>query len=145
MDSWLPDLAEHLADEIEKRKARAKRFGLNVEEDEGLKKLERAKKFGEVGPPAGLDEALPERTRKRGREDGDEGRGGDKHRGGRFGRQRGRGNGDRRRNDHRDNRDNRRNDRNDRNRSNGGPSSWMSDADKAKAEARKAKFAKTVS
>lgn len=149
--------ASSLDEEIEKRKARAKKFGLDYNEDPALKKLERARKFGENGPPAGLDEALPERTRKRGREDVDEGRGGDKRRGGggRFGGRRGgRGNGDRRRNDdrdtrdtrdNRDNRDNRDSRRNDRSRANGGPSNWMSDADKAKADARKAKFAKTTS
>lgn len=143
--------ASNLDDEIEKRKARAKKFGLNVEEDEGLRKLERAKKFGEVGPPKGLDEALPERTRKRGREDADEGRGGDKRRGGRFGGRRGRGNGDRRRTDDRDNRDNRDNRdgrdnrRSERSKPNGGSGGWMNDTDKAKAEARKAKFAKPAS
>lgn len=141
--------ASNLEQEIEKRKARAKKFGLNIEEDEGLKKLERARKFGEAGPPAGLDEALPERSRKRGREDADEGKGGDKRRGGRFGGRRGRGNGDKRRNDDRDNRDtrgprdNKDNRRNDK-RSNGG-TSWMSDADRARAEARKTKFAKSTS
>ncbi|KAH7126986.1 hypothetical protein B0J11DRAFT_549781 [Dendryphion nanum] len=130
--------ASNLDDEIEKRKARAKKFGLNVEEDEGWS-------------PKGLDEALPERTRKRGREDADEGRGGDKRRGGRFGGRRGRGNGDRRRTDDRDNRDNRDNRdgrdnrRSERSKPNGGSGGWMNDTDKAKAEARKAKFAKPAS
>jgi SAP domain-containing ribonucleoprotein len=131
--------------EIEKRKARAKKFGLNIEEDEGLKKLERAKKFGETGPPKGLDEALPERSRKRGRDATDDGAGGrDKRRGGRFGGRRGRDDrGDRvNRNDRggdrrRDSRDGR---GDDRSRTNNG-SNWMSEADKAKAEARKNKWA----
>ncbi|KAF2709571.1 hypothetical protein K504DRAFT_356231, partial [Pleomassaria siparia CBS 279.74] len=85
--------ASNLEAEIEKRKARAKKFGLKIEDDEGLKKLERAQKFGETGPPKGLDEALSDRTRKRGRDDNDEGarnkrRGG----GGGGGERRGRGN-----------------------------------------------------
>jgi len=140
--------ASSLDEEIEKRKARAKKFGLNIEEDEGLKKLERAKKFGETGPPKGLDEALPERTRKRGREDTEEGGRNKRRGGGKFGGRRGRGNrdgnrggergGDGRR-DNRDGREIRDNRREDRPR-NGG-TSWMSEADRAKAEARKNKFA----
>ncbi|KAF2651787.1 hypothetical protein K491DRAFT_82597 [Lophiostoma macrostomum CBS 122681] len=128
--------------EIEKRKARAKKFGLNIEEDEGFKKLERAKKFGETGPPRGLDEALPERNRKRGRDANDDGAGGrDKHRGGRFGGRRGRGDradrGDRGGDRRRDPRDSR---GDDRSRTNNG-ANWMSDADRAKADARKNKWA----
>jgi len=64
--------------ELEKRKARAARFGLPVEGDsEAVKALERAKKFGTgVGEEGkvvvgGLDSALPERARKRGREGAD--------------------------------------------------------------------------
>lgn len=55
--------------EAEKRAARAKRFGI-TEDDEEKKKLERAKKFGtEPGVVVrGLDDALPERRAKRGRE-----------------------------------------------------------------------------
>ncbi|KAI8937767.1 hypothetical protein NX059_005467 [Plenodomus lindquistii] len=139
--------ATNLDEEIEKRKKRALKFGTKVEDDEGLKKLERAKKFGEVGPPQGLDEALPERNRKRGREGGDEasgtkrrdggGRGGGREgRGGRGGRDR-RDNRDNRDNRDRNGRDNRRND----NKSSGGQS-WMSEKDRAAAEARRAKFAK---
>jgi SAP domain-containing ribonucleoprotein len=129
--------ASNIEEEIEKRKKRAAKFGLNIEEDEGYKKLVRAQKFGETGPPKGLDEALPERPRKRGRDNNDEGsRGNDKRRGGgRFGGRRGgRGprDGDRRRDD--------RNGREEKSRSNNGPSSWLSDADRAKAEARKAKW-----
>ncbi|OCL09126.1 hypothetical protein AOQ84DRAFT_28231 [Glonium stellatum] len=132
--------ASTLEDEIEKRKARAKKFGMPIEEDETLKKLERAKKFGETGAPRGLDEALPERTagRKRGREGGDEGsRGGHNKRGGRrFEARRG---GDRRAKDgDRKPRDNK---REQRKSPSGGKSGWMNEADKAKAEARKAKFA----
>ncbi|KAF2022135.1 hypothetical protein BU24DRAFT_38320 [Aaosphaeria arxii CBS 175.79] len=138
--------ASNIDEEIEKRKARAKKFGLNIEDDEGLKKLERAKKFGETGPPQGLDEALPERSRKRGRDnDNEAGRGRDKRRGtGRFNGRRGGGQ-DRRRDDRGDNRGDRGdNRREDRGRANGG-SNWMSEADRAKAEARKAKFAKSAS
>ncbi|KAF2440782.1 hypothetical protein P171DRAFT_395508, partial [Karstenula rhodostoma CBS 690.94] len=65
--------ATDLDAEIEKRKKRAAKFGLKVEDDETLKKLERAKKFGESGALKGLDEALPERKeRKRGREDNED-------------------------------------------------------------------------
>jgi SAP domain-containing ribonucleoprotein len=161
--------ASNLDAEIEKRKARAKKFGLNIEEDEGLRKLERAKKFGETGPPKGLDEALSDRTKKRGREDAEEGgrnkrrgggnerrgrgnqggnRGGDRRgeRGGERGEDRRGGDrgGDRRR-DNRDGRDtrergdNRRDERRDDRPRNSG--FQMSAEDKAKAEARKAKWA----
>lgn len=132
--------ASTLEDEIEKRKARARKFGMPIEEDETLKKLERAKKFGEMGAPRGLDEALPERTagRKRGREGGEEGgRGGHNKRGGR--RFDGRRGGDRRARDgDRKPRDNK---REQRKSPSGGKAGWMNETDKAKAEARKAKFA----
>jgi SAP domain-containing ribonucleoprotein len=153
-----PDYSKGLAatkldEEIEKRRKRAEKFGMKVEDDEGLKKLERAKKFGENGPPAGLDEALPERSRKRGREGGDEagdnkrrggGRSGGGQRGGRSGR-------DRRDNrENRDGRDNRetrgrgdREPRQEQARSNGG-GFGMSEKDRAAAEARKAKWAKSA-
>ncbi|KAF2837999.1 hypothetical protein M501DRAFT_1032616 [Patellaria atrata CBS 101060] len=66
-----------LEEELEKRKARAKKFGLPIEDDDEIKKLERAKKFGETAAPKGLNQALPERSRKRGRDgDDDSGRGG---------------------------------------------------------------------
>jgi SAP domain-containing ribonucleoprotein len=129
--------ASSLDEEIEKRKKRAAKFGLKIEDDEGLKKLERAKKFGETGPPKGLDEALPERARKRGREGNDQdGRGRKERRGDRFGGRRGRGpmNGDRRR----EGRDTR---RDDKSRSNHGGGGWMSEADRVKAEERKKKWA----
>jgi SAP domain-containing ribonucleoprotein len=149
--------ATNLDEEIERRRKRAEKFGTKVEDDEGLKKLERAKKFGESAPPRGLDEALPERgPRKRAREGGEDG-GDNKRRGG--GRQGGRGGrGGRDRRDNRDNRDSRgdRGDRGDRDnrdnrnrgdreprkeqgRSNGG-SFAMNDKDRAAAEARKAKW-----
>lgn len=145
--------ATNLDEEIEKRKKRALKFGTKIEDDEGLKKLERAKKFGEVGPPKGLDEALPERRQKRVREGGEDagsnkrrdggrdgGRGGNRGgRGGRDGRDQRDGR-DRRDNRNRDGRDNRRSEH----KSSGGNdnATWMSEKDRAAAEARKAKFAK---
>lgn len=134
--------ATDLDAEIEKRKKRAAKFGLDIAEDETLKKLERAKKFGESGALKGLDEALPERKeRKRGREDNDDAgrnkrRGGGPRAGGNRGGHR---DGDRRRDnrDSRDSRDHRRDDK----RGDGG-SSWMSSADRESAEARKGKWAK---
>ena len=55
--------------EAEKRAARAKRFGITEDEQE-KKKLERAKKFGTDKEVVvkGLDDALPERRAKRGRD-----------------------------------------------------------------------------
>ena len=132
--------ATDLDDEIAKRKRRAEKFGLKIDDDANLKLLERAKKFGGAGPK-GLDEALPERAerRKRGRDDNDDS-GRNKRRGGgggagRSGGRGGRGNrdGDRRR-------DNRGGDR-DR-IGGGGGGSWMSEADRQKADARKAKWTK---
>ncbi|KAL9044566.1 MAG: hypothetical protein Q9214_002304, partial [Letrouitia sp. 1 TL-2023] len=85
------DFSAHLPstsieDELEKRKKRAARWGTVVSaaesdsakavSEDAIKALERAKKFGTVdaskGPVKGLDEALPERSRKRGR-GGDDG------------------------------------------------------------------------
>lgn len=128
--------ASSIDEEIEKRKKRAAKFGLNIEDDEGLKKLERAKKFGETGPPKGLDEALPERAKKRGRDGNDQDGRRKERRGDRFGGRRGRGpmNGDRRR-EGRDNRGD------GKSRSNNGGASWMSEADRARAEERKKKWA----
>jgi SAP domain-containing ribonucleoprotein len=63
--------------EAEKRAARAKRFGITESEEE-KKKADRAKKFGieKVEVVRGLDDALPERRQKRGRDgrDGQNGR-----------------------------------------------------------------------
>ena len=133
-----PSYAQGLAatsidEEIERRKKRAAKFGTKIEDDEGLKKLERMKKFGEKGQIQGLDEALPEREKKRGREDKDDA-GANKRRdggrAGRGGRQVGR----------RDNKNER------RSRSPGQEraphKAGYSDADKKAAEARKARFAK---
>nr|OQO05196.1 hypothetical protein B0A51_18306 [Rachicladosporium sp. CCFEE 5018] len=65
-----------LDDEIAKRKRRAEKFGLDISQDETLKQLERAKRFGTNTLPGGLNSALPEkreRGEKRGREGGQEG------------------------------------------------------------------------
>lgn len=137
--------ASNLDEEIEKRRKRAARFGLTIPEDDpNLKLLERAKKFGASGPPKGLDEALPERERrKRGREDNEDGgrhkrRGGGRADGGRRSDNRqGRGNQDGGRRDNRDNRDNRR----EGGRSNGGGPSWMSEGDRQRLQSRKDRFA----
>ncbi|KAJ8116599.1 hypothetical protein OPT61_g2005 [Boeremia exigua] len=137
-----PSYAQGLAatsidDEIERRKKRALKFGTKIEDDEGLKKLERMKKFGEKGEVKGLDEALPERERKRGREDKDDA-GANKRRDGGKSVRAGRGGG-------------RRDDRNDRSRRDSrsprreraAPSSTRySESDRKAAEARKARFAK---
>lgn len=72
--SFNTGLAERTLDEeIEKRKARARKFGLPEDSDE-IKMLERAKKFGSTDLPGLglLNKALPEKQdRKRGREGGD--------------------------------------------------------------------------
>lgn len=123
--------ATDIDEEIARRKKRAEKYGLpmNAEAEEGIKALERAKKFGtttvgsgetaegETKPVAGLDSALPDRQRKRGREEGAGGRGGKRQRGGGA-------------------------ERPAAAQQNGGQKgSWMSEADKAKADARKARFA----
>jgi SAP domain-containing ribonucleoprotein len=126
-----------LDEEIEKRKARAKKFGMQENDplaDEALRRLERAKKFGEADGPRGLNEALPDRRPKRGR-DGNDDRGDYKRRGGRGGR------GGRRFGGHGiDRGDDRRRPQPSRGeQSNGG--SWMSEKERAAADARKARFA----
>ncbi|KAH0158338.1 hypothetical protein KCU67_g7551, partial [Aureobasidium melanogenum] len=127
-----------LDQEIEKRKARAKKFGLNEDEDEALKALERAKRFGNTEMPGKLNEALPERReRKRGAPTDGEQQGASKKR---------------------ENNDNKRGGRRDGRRGGGAQTQakapapaaaapakkekpQMSEADRAKAEARKARFA----
>ncbi|KAF1354479.1 hypothetical protein EJ07DRAFT_132145 [Lizonia empirigonia] len=141
-----PDYAQGLAatnieDEIERRKKRALKFGTKIEDDEGLKKLERMKKFGEKGQVQGLDEALPERTQKRGREDKDDAGANKRRDGGRPGRG-GRGGGRRdNRNDNRNERS-RRDSRSPRRERAPRAAPAYNDKDKQAAEARKARFAK---
>ncbi|XPS71703.1 hypothetical protein M3J09_003880 [Ascochyta lentis] len=140
-----PDYAQGLAatnidDEIERRKKRALKFGTNIEDDEGLKKLERMKKFGEKGQVQGLDEALPERTQKRGREDKDDAGANKRRDGGRPARG-GRGGGGGGRRDNRNERS-RRDSRSPRRERAPRATPSYNDKDKAAAEARKARFAK---
>ncbi|CAD0091362.1 unnamed protein product [Aureobasidium mustum] len=134
-----------LDQEIEKRKARAKKFGLNEDEDEALKALERAKRFGNTEMPGKLNEALPERReRKRGAPTDGEQQGASK-----------------KRENNDNNSNNRRGGRRDGRK--GGAQTQakapapaaaapakkekpqMSEADRAKAEARKARFATSSS
>ncbi|KAF4946159.1 hypothetical protein FSARC_14261 [Fusarium sarcochroum] len=63
-------------DEAKKRADRAKRFGIE-EEDDAVKRADRAKRFGldEKELSSTLDSALPERSRKRGRDRNTEGEG----------------------------------------------------------------------
>lgn len=143
--------ATTLEEELEKRRARAKKFGITETDEEATKKLERAKKFGETAGPPGLNEALPERTsKKRGREGGDESGRGKMSRGGNRGEgrradgprgQKGgeRRNGSKRRSPDKTQKTDKTEKTNKTERSGGAPT-WMSDADKAKAEARKGKF-----
>ena len=121
-----------LDEEIAKRKKRAEKFGLDPKEDETLKMLERAKRFGGDDLPGFLNKALPERQareKKRGRGEKEDGgvRKRSKPRPGMGGRQesgRGKANGN-------------------KDASRGGTPSWMSEIDKEAAAKRKAKFAGT--
>jgi len=143
-----PDFTRGLADismeeELEKRRARAKKFGMEETDEEAMKKIEREKKFGtqggESGGPKGLNEALPERRPKRGRDDQDGGRG-DFKRGrgrGRFNGGGGRGGGNGGRGPRRDG--------GRVEKSIGGGSNWMSEKDRAAAEARKSRFQSSTS
>jgi SAP domain-containing ribonucleoprotein len=123
-------IAERTIDEeIEKRKARARKFGLPEDSDE-IKALERAKRFGvqdASAVPGLLNQALSE-GKKRGLDAPLSDSAGVKKRGGRGGR---RGGG----------RDRSRTPKESRPSGNGTSGGWMSEADRAKAEARKARFA----
>lgn len=69
-------LAERTLDEeIEKRKARARKFGMPEDSDE-IKALERARRFGNADVLGSLNKVLPVGERKRGREGGQGGRDG---------------------------------------------------------------------
>lgn len=143
--SFSRGLAETTLDEeLEKRKARAKKFGLPQPNEEEVKKVDRAKKFGEAAAaPKGLNEALPERReRKRVREAGDEG--------GRDGQKRGGRRPDAKRGDRRNDKRSNLSDERAENRGSsaaprggGGAASWMSEKDRTAAEARKARFSAT--
>ena len=122
-------LAERTLDEeIEKRKARARKFGM-PEDSEEIKALERAKRFGNADVLGALNKTLPVGERKRGREGG--------HDGGVRKSSRGRPGAGRRQESGR------------REKASPAPgsgvqkgTSWMSEADRAAAEKRKARFAK---
>ncbi|KAI9849669.1 MAG: hypothetical protein M1837_002794 [Sclerophora amabilis] len=150
--------ATSIEDEIKKRQARAKRFNVGENENDSVKALERASRFGTgtgneqaagseqtLGAVKGLDQALPERRlRKRGREDGNDGRGKRRDigsdrgvRGGR-GRRPGRGGGGGGGGERRD----RRSTSGSRPQGGGGGGGILNDpVEKAKAEARAKKFA----
>ncbi|KAI4850398.1 hypothetical protein E4T45_05510 [Aureobasidium sp. EXF-8846] len=138
-----------LDQEIEKRKARAKKFGMNEDEDETLKAMERAKRFGDTEVPGKLNEALPERReRKRGAPADGEQQGANKKR-------------ENTENKRENNDNNRRGGRRDGGRRGGAQNQarapavaaapakkekpQISEADLAKAEARKARFASSSS
>lgn len=117
-------------EEIEKRKARARKFGMPEDTDD-IKALERAKRFGTADLPGLLNKALPTgQDRKRGRDQPDRDGGVRKRSRGPF---RGRG------------RPHRGGGRERTPQSTaagtGGYANWMTDADRAAAEKRKARFA----
>ncbi|KAF7197074.1 hypothetical protein HII31_01499 [Pseudocercospora fuligena] len=122
------NLAERtLQEEIEKRKARARRFGMPEDSDE-IKALERKLRFGDTDLPGDLNRALQEKKReKRGRAaavEADDG-GIRKRSRGRPGPTK-KGSVEKPKSEK---------------KANGGFPDWMSEADRQKAEARKAKFA----
>jgi SAP domain-containing ribonucleoprotein len=120
-----------LDEEIAKRKARAKKFGLPEDSDE-IKALERAKRFGTGDVPGLLNKALSS-ERKRGR-DG-EGEGGIRKR------SRGRPGMGRRQGSER--KEKRSGGKEAAPKANDGGSGWMTDKDRAAVEKRKARFATT--
>lgn len=108
--------------ELEKRQKRAARFGITETNEDALKAIERAKKFGtgsegDKNAVKGLDEALPERRPKRGR-----GTEGDGERDGKRSRVRGERDGG-------------------AGRGGGGSGTGLSQKDRDAAEARKKRFA----
>jgi len=122
-------------EEIAKRKARAKKFGIEESSDDALKALERAKRFGGAELSDRLNEALPDRKeRKRGR--GPEDTAGNQQKRGRPGVGGRRGSG-------RPNNERASTPKNapaPKTKPDGGVSGY-SEADRQKAEARKARFA----
>ncbi|KAL4902959.1 hypothetical protein BDW74DRAFT_55009 [Aspergillus multicolor] len=138
-----------LEEELKKRKARAEKFGITEDSqaaiDDAEKKLERAKRFGTAGEEAPsaesvsrLDQALPEKSRKRGRGENDQG-----GRGGKRRNQNGRGNNQRQRG--RGNRDQgqgqQKQGQAQKPAATASASNGWSDKDKAALEARKKRFA----
>jgi SAP domain-containing ribonucleoprotein len=124
-------LERTLDEEIEKRKARARRFGMPEDTDE-IKALERAKRFG-TDLPGLLNKALPadmKREKKRGVDGAD-------NDGGIRKRSRGRAAPEKKQGSEQVGSEKT------EKKENGGYPSWMSAADIAKAEQRKAKFAQT--
>jgi SAP domain-containing ribonucleoprotein len=131
-------------DEIERRRKRIKRFmDPNDPEsvkrgEEELKKLDRAEKFKDLEATTKVDSALPERKRKRDHDnesgEAHEGRGGGfKRRGRRLGRGGRGGDGQ-----------NNKSGTGVESKGSGGAATWMSDAERAKAEARKQRFAQST-
>lgn len=118
--------------ELQKRKARAAKFGIAGDSTtEADKALERAKRFGTTeSAPAinGLDQALPEKSHKRGRGDDQGGRGGKRRNLGGRNRHRGRNNGPSNKGSNQAGRSD-------------APKPVYSDKDKAAMEARKKRFA----
>lgn len=123
-----------VSEELEKMKARAKKFGTTEDETvkENIAKLERLLKYGaEEQLPSGLNGALPEKQRRERRPD---------HRN--DNRVHKRGHGDRNRNGRgRDRRDGGGQRREQRNGASGNGAGWMSQKDREQAEARKKRFA----
>ncbi|WPG98070.1 Hypothetical protein R9X50_00085600 [Acrodontium crateriforme] len=143
------DAERTLDAEIEKRKARARRFGL-PEDSEEIKKLERAKKFGTADLPGLLNKALPaDLGRKRGADNAEEGdrkrSRGPKGRGGKDGaadapkKNEGKKN-EGKKNEGKKN-EGKKTEGEKKKNNNNGYASWMTEDDKRKADARKAKFA----
>lgn len=136
-----------LEEELKKRKARAEKFGITEESqaaiDSAEKKLERAKRFGTADEEAPsvesvsrLDQALPERSRKRGHGDNEQGGRGGKRRnfqGRNNQRNRGRGN--------RNQGQNQKQGQSQKSSTNNAAANGLSEKDKAALEARKKRFA----
>lgn len=127
-------IAERTIDEeIEKRKARARKFGMPEDTDD-IKALERAKRFGTTDLPGMLNKALPtSHDRKRGRNEGESDGGVRKRSRGPL---RGRGRPSR----GGSGREGRERTPQSNNAGSGGYASWMTQADREAADRRKAKF-----
>ncbi|KAL2819808.1 hypothetical protein BJX63DRAFT_428581 [Aspergillus granulosus] len=140
-----------LEEELKKRKARAEKFGITEDSkaaiDEAEKKLQRAKRFGaetvaetpNTAAISRLDQALPEKSRKRGRGENDQGsRGGKRRNFNGRNNQRHRGKGGNRTNQGPS--QGQTQGQNQKRSTNGTASAW-SEKDKAAMEARKKRFA----